>query len=96
MTHSACELKWIKNLLRELHVKFNEPLTIFCDNQAAMHIAINPLYHYRTKRIEVDCHFIREVVMRCEVCTPYIKSTEKLGDLFTKALPNSTFFYLCC
>ena len=56
-------------------MKFNEPLTIFCDNQAATHIAINPLYHERTKHIEVDCHFIKEVVMRGEVCTPYIKST---------------------
>ena len=64
MAHTTCELKWIKNLLRELHVKFNEPLTMFCDNQAAMHIAKNPLYHERTKHIEVDYHFIREVVMK--------------------------------
>ena len=75
MAHIACDLKWIKNLLQELHMTFNEPLTMFCDNQAATHIAKNPLYHERTKYIEVDCHFIREMMMKGEVCTLYIKST---------------------
>ena len=70
------ELNWIKNLLRELQGKFSKPLTTFCDNQATMHIAKNPLYHERTKHNDVDCHFIKEVVMKGEVCTPYIKSTE--------------------
>ena len=34
-------------------------------------------------------------MMKGEVCTPYIKSTEHIGDLFTKALPIVTFSYLC-
>ena len=46
---------WIKNLLYELHVKFSETRTMFCDNQAIMHIDKNPLYYARTKHIEVDC-----------------------------------------
>ena len=60
IAHIACELKWIKNLLRELHVKFNEPLTVFCDNQEAAHITKNPLYHERTKHIEVYCRLIMD------------------------------------
>ena len=75
MAHTTCELEWIKNLLRELHVKFNKPLTMFCDNQAIAHIAKNPLYHERTTHIEVNCHFIRKVIMKGEVYTSYIKST---------------------
>ena len=77
MAHTTCKLKWINNLLRELHVKFSEPLIMFCNNQAAAHIGKNPLYHERTKHIEVDFHFIREVVMKDKICTPYIKSTGK-------------------
>ena len=46
---------WIKNLLHELHVKFSKPLIMFCQYQAVMHIAKNPLYYERTKHIEVDC-----------------------------------------
>ena len=56
-------------------MKYSEPLSMFCDNQLATHIAKNPLYHEKTKHIKVDCHFIKEVVMRDKVFTPYIKST---------------------
>ena len=76
-------------------MKFNEPLTMLCHNQAAMHITKNPLYHERTKHIEVDYHFIKEVVMKGEFCNPYIKSIEQLEDLFTKTMPKVVFSYLC-
>ena len=72
MVHIACELKWIKNLLRELYVKFNEPLIMLYENQVVMHITKNPLYHETTKHIEVDYHFIREVMMKGEICNLYI------------------------
>ena len=94
MAHTACELKWIKKLLREWLVKFNEPHTMLCDNQAVMHIIKNPLYHERTKHIEVDYHFIKKVVMKDEICNPYIQSIGQLGDLFTKTVPKVVFFYL--
>jgi hypothetical protein len=47
-------------VLTDLNIKVEEPMKIFCDNQSAMHIASNPVFHERTKHIEVDCHFIRE------------------------------------
>ena len=58
-----------------------------------MHITNNPLYHERTKHIEANWHFIREVMMKGEVYTPYIKSIKQLEDLFTKALPNVIISY---
>lgn len=75
MAHTACELIWIINLLRKLHIKFKGPLVMYCDNQAATHLAKNPVYHEKTQHIEVDCHFLRKIVMKGEVITLYIKFT---------------------
>jgi hypothetical protein len=62
MTSAACELIWLKGLLSELGFPSSIPMTLFCDNQVAMHIAANLMFHERTKYIKVDCHFIRQQV----------------------------------
>ena len=58
MSHTSRELVWIKYFLQELGVQHEEPMELVCDNQAAMHIASNPVFHERTKHIEVDCHYV--------------------------------------
>ncbi|KAK9225892.1 hypothetical protein WN943_010937 [Citrus x changshan-huyou] len=65
---------WLKNLLKELRVEIQGPSVMYWENKAATYIASNPVYHERTKHIEVDCHFIREQVMSGVVVTPYIRS----------------------
>ncbi|MCR2847973.1 Ty1/Copia family ribonuclease HI, partial [Heyndrickxia coagulans] len=62
MALATCELMWLKQLLQELQFGKVEKMTLICDNQAALHIAANPVFHERTKHIEVDCHFIREKI----------------------------------
>lgn len=62
MATTICELKWLKGLLHSLGVVYSGPMKLFCDSQAAIHIATNPVFHERTKHIEVDCHFIRDEV----------------------------------
>ncbi|RVX02349.1 Retrovirus-related Pol polyprotein from transposon RE1 [Vitis vinifera] len=62
MALATCELIWLKHLLRELRFEKDERMKLICDNQAALHIASNPVFHERTKYIEVDCHFIREKI----------------------------------
>ncbi|RVW51632.1 Retrovirus-related Pol polyprotein from transposon RE1 [Vitis vinifera] len=54
MALATCELIWLKHLLRELRFGKDEQMKLICDNQAALHIASNPVFHERTKHIEVD------------------------------------------
>jgi hypothetical protein len=59
---ATCELQWILYLLKDLHVSLLKPPVLYCDNQSAIHIAANPVFHERTKHLEIDCHLVREKV----------------------------------
>ena len=66
MALATCELIWLKQFLQELRFGKDGQMTLVCDNQATLHIASNPVFHKRTKHIEVDYHFIREkIASRC-------------------------------
>lgn len=60
MAHAACELMWLKNLLTEIGVKVQMPMEILSENQAAIQLSSNPVFHERTKHISVALSRIRE------------------------------------
>jgi len=57
---ATCELQWLLYLLRDLHVITVKLLVLYCDNESALHIAANHVFHERTKHLEIDCHLVRE------------------------------------
>jgi hypothetical protein len=91
MASTTSELIWIKQLLADLNITTHLPIKMFCDNQAACHIASNPVFHERTKHIEVDCHFIREKLQAKEIETPFVRSKDQIADIFTKGLDSTLF-----
>ncbi|CAM8996453.1 unnamed protein product [Rhodiola kirilowii] len=95
MSTSTCEIVWIHQFLTEIGLKVSVPAKLWCDNQAALHISSNPVFHERTKHIEIDCHFVREKVQLGLITTGYMKTEDQLGDLFTKALNGTRIDYLC-
>ncbi|XP_015170070.1 uncharacterized protein [Solanum tuberosum] len=76
MATTVAELVWLQGLLQELGAQVELPMELHCDNKAAIQIASNPMYHERTKHIEIDCHFIRERMQEGLVKTGYIASRE--------------------
>ncbi|KAI5648573.1 hypothetical protein M9H77_34578 [Catharanthus roseus] len=94
MAMTLCELKWLSILLRDLHVPVTRPIPLHCDNQAALHITANPVFHEHTKHIEIDCHFVRDAFQDGFIYPAYIRSEEQPADILTKALHPTHFYRL--
>jgi hypothetical protein len=86
MASTTSELIWLHSLLADLSVPHSQPMFLHCDNQSALHIAANLVFHERTKHIEIDCHFIREHLQSSIIATQYISTHFQLEDILTKAL----------
>ena len=91
MAHAASEVTWLVRLLAELGVQNLTPVQLHCDNQSALHIARNPVFHERTKHIEIDCHFTREKVLEGLLQLHYLPTSSQLADVLTKILPGPQF-----
>jgi hypothetical protein len=86
MSNTTSELTWLQHFLQEITFAAPIPILLFCDNQAAIHIASNSVFHERTKHIEVNCHFARDKILSEDIFTPFMKSGDQLADMFTKPL----------
>ncbi|XP_020672076.1 uncharacterized protein LOC110092062 [Dendrobium catenatum] len=91
----ASEVMWLRQLLEELHIPQTAPTTIYCDNTSAIALSNNPVYHARTKHIDVDCHFIRDNIRSKHITVHHISTNDQLADIFTKPLPTRRFKLLC-
>ncbi|GJX00624.1 cysteine-rich receptor-like protein kinase 8 [Tanacetum coccineum] len=84
MALTCCEVTWLVSLFKELGITNLEPVDLHCDNQATLYIDANPVFHARTKHIEVDCHFVRDQMKSGKINPSYVNTKEQLADVFTK------------
>jgi hypothetical protein len=81
-------------LFKELKIFLSTPPVLWCDNVSAFVVASNPVFHARTKHIEVDYHFIREKVLNRDIIIKFISTQDQVADIFTKGLSSARFLAL--
>lgn len=91
MANAAFEITWLVRLLKEIGVAEMELVTLHCDSQYAIYIARNPVFHDRTKHIEIDCHFTKYKVLEGLIQLSYLPTQHQLADILTTTLPLPQF-----
>jgi hypothetical protein len=91
LSSAACELQWLIYLLSDLQIRLDKTPTLYCDNQSAVHIATNPVFHERTKHLDIDCHLVREKVMKGVLKLLPVSTHDQMADFLTKALAPPKF-----
>ena len=84
----------MKQILKEIGIKFSEPVIIHCDNTSTMSMAKNHVLHSKTKHISIKYHVLREKVAKKEIRLEYVNTKDQIADIFTKPFPKDTFEYL--
>jgi hypothetical protein len=87
------EAVWLCKLLKDLFDHETDPTTIHCDNQSCVKLSENPVFHNRSKHIEIKYHYIRDMMKRKAVHVQYFPTHELIVDIFTKPLANTKFEY---
>jgi hypothetical protein len=95
LANVTVEMIWVQSLLKELGVFQHKPPRLWCDNLGATYLASNPVFHARTKHIEVDFYFIQEQVARKALDIRFISSKDQLADMLTKPLSKAPFIENC-
>jgi len=78
-------------MLEDIHIHYDTPIPIYCDNTSAISMSKNPVMHSKTKHIPIKFHFHKDQVMNKVIKLEYIGTKDKIADIFTKPLPKMQF-----
>ena len=93
-TAAVNQALWLKKILIDLNLEQKESTKILVDNQAAISISNNPVFHGKTKHFNIKLFFLREVQKEGSIKLIYCKTEQQVADIFTKPLPVSKFEFL--
>lgn len=88
------EILWFQKLLRDFHIVVTATAKLFCDSKSAIYIVTNPVFHERTKHVELDCHIVRNQLKAGTLTAIHVTSVNQLSDILTKPLHPSPFHFL--
>ena len=88
---TAAKVSWLRILFKELRIFLSHVPVLWCDNASAIALSANPMFHSRTKHIEVDYHYVHEKGLHRDLCVRFVSGKDNLADIFTKPLPSPSF-----
>ncbi|GKD10948.1 ribonuclease H-like domain-containing protein [Tanacetum coccineum] len=91
VANAVAETCWLHNLLRELHTPLSTTTIVYCDNVGAVYLSSNLVQHQHTKHIEIDIHFVHDLVTTGHIRVLHVPSRYQYADIFTKGLPTALF-----
>jgi hypothetical protein len=94
LANATAEVKWLQSLLQELGQSSSSAPVLWCDNIGATYLSTNPVFHARTKHIEIDFHFVRDMVASKSLLVKFLSTHDQLADLLTKPLSFPRFVLL--
>lgn len=94
LVFATYELQCIQFLLDDLKIVHSKQPVLYCDNNSALHITANPVFHERTKHLEIDCHVVSDKVHNGLMKLLPMPFANQAADLFTKALLPHVFSHL--
>jgi len=89
LANATVEVMWVEKLLTELQIPHSKVARLWCDNIGATYLSQNPVFHARTKHIEIDFHFVRERVVQKLLDIRFISSNDQVADGFTKPISTA-------
>ncbi|PKU61534.1 putative mitochondrial protein [Dendrobium catenatum] len=87
----TADIIWLRRLLSDFGIHQTTPTDIFCDNTSAIALANNPVFHARTKHIEIDHRFVRDHIQQQNIRILPISIIDQTADIFTKSLSTPRF-----
>ncbi|KAF5469137.1 hypothetical protein F2P56_013232 [Juglans regia] len=94
MSLTCSRIIWLQGLLAELDFSETDPTPLHADNTCAILITANPVYHERTKHIEVDCHSIHEAFEAHVITLPHVSTELQIANIFTKVITRHRHCFL--
>lgn len=82
---AAQECVWLRRMIGNVDSPIYSLTVIHGDNQSAIKLATNPVFHARTKHNETEHHYIRECVLKGRVKVSEVRSNANIADIFTKS-----------
>ncbi|PKU66971.1 putative mitochondrial protein [Dendrobium catenatum] len=85
------DIIWLRRLLTDFGIPQNYPTNLYCDNMSAIALANNPVFHSRTKHVEIDQKFVRDNIQQHHIILHPLSTKDQIADIFTKSLSTPRF-----